>query len=446
MEKQIPVMKTEKNSEIRQRTKDDFPKDGFNKEDDERCLSIALKAGSITLGSNSESAQCDEVIRNILTGLGKSDFSTCVISKSIFIRLGERSLFTAIENRVTNLYKICRVNEIARNLVSGKCSIGEAEQELKKVDQARIYSFLVRVLSYVCLLAGLPILLSGSLWDCFSGACCGLLLGLMNYGFRRLRIHSFASIVLQTFVMALFSGILSFLAKGKVNLEILMVVVVTPMFPGFTLTTGVRDALQGDYISGTGRLMEAIMETIGIAFGVAMGTTVLRMITNSFAQKTIVSLQPVFIENDLKYLIYIFVAFLYSASWCYLYEVPSRFIIWGAAVGCVGRLLNYLMISAGVSKPITTFAATMTITLLAHIFSQIFKAPTMTFLIAGIMSQVPGRALYNSVQYLMGENYHEGAKSFLETFAVALSIAIAVFLIDTVFLTIKRIRNKEILK
>ena len=49
-----------------------------------------------------------------------------------------------------------------------------------------------------------------------------------------------------------------------------------PMVPGVAITNAIRDTLQGDYVSGSARVMEACMEAAAIAVGACVGMALLR--------------------------------------------------------------------------------------------------------------------------------------------------------------------------
>ena len=51
-----------------------------------------------------------------------------------------------------------------------------------------------------------------------------------------------------------------------------------PLVPGVAITNAVRDSLQGDYISGGGRMMEAFIKAIAIAVGIGIGMILFKYI------------------------------------------------------------------------------------------------------------------------------------------------------------------------
>ena len=53
--------------------------------------------------------------------------------------------------------------------------------------------------------------------------------------------------------------------------DIVIISAIMPMVPGVAITNAVRDTLQGDYISGGARILEAFLKAAAVALGVGAG-------------------------------------------------------------------------------------------------------------------------------------------------------------------------------
>ena len=73
------------------------------------------------------------------------------------------------------------------------------------------------------------------------------------------------------------------------------------------------------------------------------------------------------------------------------------------------------------------------ISLLAHIFARIFKAPVTVFLIAGILPTVPGAGMYRAVYYIIADDRARSSYYLIQTLEIAGVIALAIFIVDAVF-------------
>jgi uncharacterized membrane protein YjjP (DUF1212 family) len=53
--------------------------------------------------------------------------------------------------------------------------------------------------------------------------------------------------------------------------DIIIIGAIMPLVPGVIFTTAIRDTLNGDYASGTARMMEAVVIALSVAAGVGAG-------------------------------------------------------------------------------------------------------------------------------------------------------------------------------
>ena len=73
------------------------------------------------------------------------------------------------------------------------------------------------------------------------------------------------------------------------------------------------------------------------------------------------------------------------------------------------------------------------VALMGHLFARFFRAPVSVFLVPGILPLVPGTSIYNSVYYVIRNSREESMYYLVETLQIAGAIALAVFLMDSVF-------------
>ncbi|MEF9941300.1 MAG: threonine/serine exporter family protein [Lachnospiraceae bacterium] len=116
-----------------------------------------------------------------------------------------------------------------------------------------------------------------------------------------------------------------------------------------------------------------------------------------------------------------------------LLETPPRYLWCTAIVGAVGSLAYFLCLEKGINNVASSFVSALFIALLSHTFARVMKAPVILFLIAGILPTVPGAGMYRIVFYLIEGNSKKVSYYFSETMQIAGVIALAIFLMDTVF-------------
>ena len=56
-----------------------------------------------------------------------------------------------------------------------------------------------------------------------------------------------------------------------VNMDVTIISAIMPLVPGAAITTAIRDTLQGDYMAGGAKAIEAFIKAVAIVVGVALG-------------------------------------------------------------------------------------------------------------------------------------------------------------------------------
>ena len=57
----------------------------------------------------------------------------------------------------------------------------------------------------------------------------------------------------------------------EINMDTVIISAIMPLVPGVAITNAIRDTLQGDYLSGGARVLEAFLKAASIALGVGIG-------------------------------------------------------------------------------------------------------------------------------------------------------------------------------
>ena len=123
-----------------------------------------------------------------------------------------------------------------------------------------------------------------------------------------------------------------------------------------------------------------------------------------------------------------------------LLEAPKKYLWCAGCVGAVGWFVFLVSDSFGASIIVASFISALTIAFVSHVFARIFKAPVTVFLIPGILPTVPGTGMYRIVYYFIAGDSKNVNFYFTQTLEIAGMIAIAIFIMDSIF---KVIRGKK---
>lgn len=246
-------------------------------------LLLALKAGRILLENGAEIFRVEETVYRICRHYGLKSASTFVLSNGIFLTAGdeEETQFAKVEQipvNNTNLSRVAEVNDLSRRIEAGECTLAEVRAELNRIEAMPDFP-----LHYQLLAAGISgscfsIMFHGTLRD----ACCSFFIGVLFYLYLvRIGKPHLSKIVCNIVggawitVMSIFCYTLGL---GQ-HMEAMMIGGIILMVPGVAFTNAIRDMADSDYISGSVRMLDAVLVFFCIALGVGFVMTVYRMMT-----------------------------------------------------------------------------------------------------------------------------------------------------------------------
>ena len=85
------------------------------------------------------------------------------------------------------------------------------------------------------------------------------------------------NILISALVTAM--GVLFFHVLFGDNMDMIVIGSIVPLLPGVPLTNSIRDFLNGDYLSGTIRMIDAVLVACCIALGVGIVLSAFQMLT-----------------------------------------------------------------------------------------------------------------------------------------------------------------------
>ncbi len=240
-------------------------------------VKIASLAGQIMLESNAESYRVETTVEKILATSQLPTVEVFANTTGLFITLDgptfqePMSYIKRVTKRETHLSKIHTVNQISRDLTAGKITLETAYQQLKAIRKTT-YSQRSSYLATILLVVSFAVLLGGDGMTFLVAILASLLLVLTYY------IRSF--VFLNDFIFGIFTttvvaGILSIFAAivgaRSQSLDIAIISVLMPLFPGTAFTNGFRDSFKGDYGAGVAKIVEALTIAASLGVGVALG-------------------------------------------------------------------------------------------------------------------------------------------------------------------------------
>ena len=245
-------------------------------------LETALLAAHILLENGAEISRVEETFDRICRHYGVSSGSAFVLSNGIFATGDEKEHFFAkvqhIPVSATHLNRVAAVNQLSREMESGRYTIDELYKALQDINSMPEKKDLTRILASGLGSGAFCCLFGGNIMDALSAFIAGVLL----YAYLLYIGGPYLSKIVCNIgggaLITLVCGILYLTGIGH-HLNFMIIGSIMPMVPGVPFTNGIRDIANCDYIAGFVRLLDALLVFFGIAIGLGLALSLLSLLT-----------------------------------------------------------------------------------------------------------------------------------------------------------------------
>lgn len=242
--------------------------------EDKNVVDLAMDAGKIMLESGAETYRVEDTIKRIVEAGGSKEPQIFATTTGIFSGVTDKDGTTKtsikrISNRSLNFEKIAKVNSLSRNFCSGKLMLSQAFEELENIKNLKHFKYPIVILSYGFICGAYAPMFDGSYKDAFCAFIIGIFLGLWVTFLNKKDVSYFLVNMLGSMLISMFSVILVWL-NFDINYEKIIIGCIMPLVPGVAITNAVRDVMAGDFVSGTARIVEAVIIAVAIAGGVGI--------------------------------------------------------------------------------------------------------------------------------------------------------------------------------
>ncbi len=239
-----------------------------------RVLQLALEAGRIQLGNGAEIFRVEETIWHICNHFQVEQVDAFVLSNGIFLTAYEKGkeTFARVKHVPllgTHLGIVTEVNALSRQITAGEVGIDEAFARLKEIEKMPPKKDLHMILA-----AGL-----GSCVFCYliqpnvPASISAFFIGCLLYVWVLWASKHKMSKIIINIIGGGFVTILALIASllplpVEVGLHEVIIGSVLPLIPGVGFVNAIRDIADSDFISGTVRMLDAMLVFVYIAVGV----------------------------------------------------------------------------------------------------------------------------------------------------------------------------------
>lgn len=385
----------------------------MGKQPDEEVLDLALMAGHILLENGAEIYRVEETIDRICGYYGVNSENAFVLSNGIFLTAGSarESFFAKVQHipvSGTHLNKVAAVNQLSREIVEGKHTIQDAYRILEEIRTMPGKKRWMQTLASGVGSAAFCIFFGGTFGDSLAAFAAGICLYLYVLWLSVPHLSKIVGNIGGGALVTVVCCLLYLMGVGE-NLNFMMIGTIMPLVPGVAFTNSIRDVADGDYISGSVRMLDALLVFFCIAIGVGIGFSLISLVPGSGTLQEMGQLAEGSgsgamggIEMFGQLAKEILSAVVGTVSFSVLFGVPREYYPYCGFIGGAGWLV-YCLAELFLPGSGPCFVATAVVILLSRTAAVVKRCPVTIFLIAGIFPLVPGAGVYWTVYHIVME-------------------------------------------
>ena len=245
----------------------------------DKILEAAVSAGVILLRSGAEVHRVEDTVIRICKAYGMDvTHTTYALTNSMMISydVPEENIHLSRIIQVPidrmRLNEVIRVNQISRDIAKGNYTPDEAVQKIREVENEKDTPFIVRLLAAAVASFFFGIIFNGSVPESLIAGIAGAA-AFFASAYLCAKSPKILSNAVGGAVLALFAVLIPLLFRnfgGTLSSEKIMLGAMMPLVPGLAFTNSFRDFANSDYLSGTVRLLDALLVCVSMAAGAAV--------------------------------------------------------------------------------------------------------------------------------------------------------------------------------
>ena len=244
-------------------SRDSFPDEELRR----RIMDFIMAAGQTLLENGAEVFRVEQTMEIMARSFHLREFHVYVLTNGIFASAGtaEISEVRNVPSRTTHLSRVAAVNALSREIAEGNMTLDEAKKHYEEIYDPKDW---VQLVSGMCGAFCFALIFGGTLRSALAAALAGFLAsGYLLLCGRHDLPGGFCKISCAALItLACILGC-SLLGTSASHAIIGSLMILTP---GIAFTMGIRDFVQGDYLSGTIRMIDALLIAASIAIGTGL--------------------------------------------------------------------------------------------------------------------------------------------------------------------------------
>lgn len=248
----------------------------------EEALKLAVEAGKILLKNGAEIFRVGETIEHICNYYKVEEVNYFILSNGIFISMMENGVESSAMIRHiplggSHLGIVGEVNDLSRQICDGKVGYEEAWTRLNEIKKIPIIKYPYRVLAAGSASGFFSLLMGATFLDSLFATMIGIVMYILYIIGGRCKL---SKLIINTtegaFITLLAIGCYLAFPMLGLNLDKIIIGAILPLVPGLAFVNAIRDIANSDFLSGTIRMIDALLVFVYVAVGVGTVLSVFR--------------------------------------------------------------------------------------------------------------------------------------------------------------------------
>jgi len=325
----------------------------------------------------------------------------------------QQAYMLRVQPRPVDLYAMGRLDEIAAAVAGSRLDVGRALEAIDELAQHPLRRPIWLLMAAKALIgAALAPILGGGWRESLAAATTGLAVGIVAHVVDRSDQSAALVAPLGAFVASFLASSLAHgfnLAVRDVTFAGLVV-----LLPGMTMTVGIGELSTGHLPSGLANLANALVQLVGLVFGVAVGASV----ATSWLGPT-----PVSTPDPFPGSVSIAAAALVGLAFVVTLRAPARDAVWMCSAAVLATVANLVATAVLGDDVEGVFVAALVVGLAGHAVAHQYRRSALPFIVPGLLMLVPGGVGFESASNLLAGRTVRGIDAAVNTFVIMLAIS-----------------------
>ena len=244
-----------------------------------RIMDFIMAAGETLLENGAEVFRVEQTMEIMARSFHLREFHVYVLTNGIFASAGTAEIAEVrnVPVRTTHLGRVVAVNALSREIAAGGVTLDEAEHRLAEARRIPFPKGKTQLLAGMSGTACFALIFGGTLRSALAAAVAGLAASAYLLFCGRHGVGGGFKTISTASLITLICILSCHLLRTEASHAIIGTLMI--LTPGIAFTMGIRDFVQGDYLSGTIRMIDALLIAASIAIGTGLVLGAYSMLT-----------------------------------------------------------------------------------------------------------------------------------------------------------------------